>query len=125
MYDVSQIIFISPDELDFIHHVYDKISSIDKYRNHPLVYDFTAVYEKIFADPDDWAEYEVTDTAIRRVHNAITYPDDKDSQKYMKKCKTNDLFMIYVPLAFIYGLAYAVSRSFPDIFPPKKIDLIE
>ena len=121
MYDISSIVQISPKEVDFIHQVYNDISST-KYYKHPLVYDFTAVYEKLLGD-SDWREYEVTETTIRRVHEAITYPDDEDGQKYMKKCKTNDLFMIYVPVAFLYGLAYAVTRNFPEIFPPEQVEL--
>ena len=120
MYDISSIVQISPKEVDFIHQVYNDISST-KYYKHPLVHDFTAVYEKLLGD-SDWREYEVTETTIRRVHEAITYPDDKDGQKYMKKCKTNDLFMIYVPVAFLYGLAYAVTRNFPKIFPPEQVE---
>ena len=126
MYDISSIVQISPEELDFIHNVNFTLSGYNVSKeiyNHPLVYDFTAIYDKLLGDSVDWDDYEVTENTIKRVHEAITYPDDKDGQKYMKKCKTNDLFMIYVPVAFLYGLAYAITRNFPEIFPPEQVEL--
>ena len=125
MYDISNIVQISPEELDFIHNVNFTLSGYNVSKeiyNHPLAYDFTAIYDRIFGDSADWSEYEFTENTIKQVHKAITYSDET-AQKYMKKCKTNDLFVIYVPLAFLYGLAYAVTRNFPEIFTPEQVEL--